>query len=179
MAPHTSKLSTCGRDHGCDVGRLLPRAKTEGMRPCCSRQGFISSFALNVRFVRLSPTPAVPCKPFPPEDIDVGEGGDSVNAKTAETRVPRLVGSGGGGCRGTPGGNGGGFSSAVPSSAVAHDTLRFISLNSFTHEGALVTARPILAFRGWDCSPFRVYGLRIGFGGYNSIMMMWSLYTTG
>jgi len=125
----------------------------------------------SARTVRLSSMAAVSCAPLPAEDVEEGEEGDSAKASTAETRLPRLVGRDGGGCRGASGGNGGGFSSAVLSSAVAHDTLRFILLNSFTHGGALVTTRPILAFRVWDCSPMG--GLRIVCGGYTSGSAWW------
>lgn len=101
---------------------------------------------------------------LPPEapsrsgNVEGGEGGDSANANTADTMEPLLAGSGAGGCRGAPGGNGDASSSIVLSNAVAQDTRRLISWNSCAQCGVLglPAARPTLAFRWSEGSSFRV-----------------------
>lgn len=74
---------------------------------------------------------------------------------------PLLAGSGGGACRGAPGGKGDGSSSIVLSNAVAQDTRRFISWNCCAQWGVLgrPAARPTLAFRYWELCSFRRWGL--------------------
>lgn len=77
------------------------------------------------------------------------DGDSATAANTAEAMDTFLAGTGGGGLKGTTGGKGEGSSSNVLSNAVAHETLRFISFNSFAQGGVLASsiARPTLALR--------------------------------
>lgn len=112
------------------------------------------------------PTPAYVSIPLASETVGRGVDGDSATAaNTADTIVPFLAGTGGGGLKGTPGGNreesGEVSSPIVLSNAVAHETRRFNSLNSFAQGGVFASpmARPTLALRNSGGCTFRLCGL--------------------